>query len=288
MSKELSSVAQKEFDSKIKHAFQGTFKLEGTTQYRGNVTGSQYDFRLMGKGKGHLRGAPSSDVTPMDISHSKPTATLSDWEFPEYTDIFNDAEVNFDEVTNLTKTIASAGGRRKDQLIIDAMAAGTFNATLTAGQGLLVGTDVGGVGTGLNVAKLRAIKKAFVQREVMDGDRIHVLIEAEGLDDLLATTEVTSSDYASVKALVQGEVNTFLGMNFIVIGNREEGGLAKAGAVQDAYAWCESSVGCAVGIELKTSVDWIPTKRSWLSTADLKMGATIIDNEGVVKFQYTV
>lgn len=288
MSKELSSVAQKEFSNEVKHAFQGTFKLEGTTVYRGNVVGNAYDFRLMGKGKGHKRGAPSSDVVPMDVGHSKPTASLTDWEFPEYTDIYKAAEVNFDEVQELAKTIAAAGGRRKDQLIIDAMAAGTFNATLTPTEGGLVDTDVGGAGTGLSVAKLRATKKFFNLREVRDDLKINILIDAEGLDDLLAETEVTSTDYNAVKALVQGDVNTFLGMNFITMGNREEGGLAKAGAVQDAYAWVENSVGCAIGIDLETDVDWVPTKSSWLSNANLKMGATIIDNEGVVKLQYTV
>jgi len=288
MSKELSSVAQKEFDSEVKHAFQGKFKLEGMTTYRGNVTGNEYDFRLMGKGMGHKRGAASSDVIPMDIAHSKPTAILSDWEFPEYTDIFNDAEVNFDEMTQLAKTLSGAGGRRKDQLIIDAMAAGTFNATLTADEGLLVDTNVGGAGTGLSVAKLRAIKKMFVQREVMDDEKIYIAIDGEGLDDLLAATEVTSTDYNAVKALVQGDVNTFLGMNFVTFGIRAEGGLNLTGSIQDGYAWVESSVGCAVGIELSVSTDWIAHKSSWLSNANLKMGATIIDNEGVCKFQYTV
>lgn len=288
MSKELSSVAAEEFDSEVKHAFQGTFKLDGKTVYRGNVTGDQYHFRLMGKGQGHTRGAPSSDVIPMDVGHDKPICVLEDWEFPEYTDIFNDAEVNFDEMSQLAKTIANAGGRRKDQLIIDAFAAGTYNATLTAEQGLLVDTDVGGVGTGLSVAKLRAIKKMFVQREVGEDDKIYIAIEGEGLDDLLAATEVTSSDYNAVKALVQGDVNTFLGMEFITFGIREEGGLALNAAIQDGYAWASSSIGCAVGIELSTSTDWIAHKSSWLSNANLKMGAKIIDNEGICKFQYTV
>jgi len=286
MSKELSSVAQKEFDSKVKLAFQGKYKLDGTCEYRGGVTGNSYDFRLMGKGMGHKRGAPSSDVQPMDVGHSKPTATMSDWEFPEYTDIFNDAEVNFDEMSKLSEVIAAAGGRRKDQLQIDAMAAGTFNATLTAGEGLLVDTDVGGVGTGLSVAKLRAIKKMFVQREA--DETIYIAIDGEGLDDLLAATEVTSTDYNAVKALVQGDVDTFLGMKFITFGVRAEGGLNLTGSIQDGYAWTASSIGVAVGIDLAVAADWVPSKSSWLSNANLKMGSVIIDNEGVCKFQYTV
>lgn len=288
MSKELSSVAQKEFDDEVKHAFQGGFKLEGTTKYRGNVVGNQYDFRLMGKGMGTERGAPSSDVVPMDVAHSKPTVTLTDWEFPEYTDIYNEAEVNFDEVQELAQTIALAGGRRKDQLIIDAMASGTFSATPAAGEGYLIDTDVGGATTGLSVDKLRAIKKAFVQREVGDTEKIYVAIEAEGLEDLLSDTELTSSDYNTVKAMVDGEVNSFMGLTFITFGDRGEGGLNQTTTIQDGYAWVASAVGCAVGIDLDTRVDWIGQKSSWLSNANLKMGAVIIDGEGVAKVQYTV
>lgn len=286
MSKELSSVAVTQFDEEVKHAFQGGFKLEGTCMYRGNVEGDTYKFRLMGKGQGHKRGAPSSDVVPMDVAHSQPSCSLEDWEFPEYTDIYNSKTVNFDEVQQLAKTIAMAGGRRKDQLIIDALAAGTYNATLTAGQGGLVDTDVGGVGTGMSVAKLRAIKKFFAAREV--DEVINIAIDAEGLDDLLGDSTLTSNDYNVVKSLVDGEVGYFMGMKFITLGVRAEGGLPISGSIQDGFAWTASSVGVAVGMDLQTDVSWVSHKSSWLSNAFLKMGSVIIDNEGIVKFQYTV
>ena len=34
-----------------------------------------------------------------------------------------------------------------------------------------------------------------------------------------------SGDFASIKALVSGEINTFLGFRFYVLGDRDEGGL---------------------------------------------------------------
>ena len=36
------------------------------------------------------------------------------------------------------------------------------------------------------------------------------------ISDLLAVTQATSSDYASVKALVNGEIDTFMGFKFVV------------------------------------------------------------------------
>ena len=45
-------------------------------------------------------------VTPMDVTHEVQTATMQNWNAPEYTDIFDQAEVNFDEKQELATTIA--------------------------------------------------------------------------------------------------------------------------------------------------------------------------------------
>jgi hypothetical protein len=50
MSKNLSSVAVIEFDSMVKHAYQGTGLLKPAVTIRNNVVGDTYKFRRMGKG----------------------------------------------------------------------------------------------------------------------------------------------------------------------------------------------------------------------------------------------
>lgn len=287
MSRNLSSVAAKEFDSEVKHAYQGNSLLRQCVRIRNGVTADTYNFRRMGKGLATERTAPSADVVPMNIDHQLKPAALTDWDASEYTDIYNQAEVNFQEVEELSQTIASALGRRDDQLIIDAWGTGTYSATPAAGEGGLVDTNVGGAGTGMSVAKLRAGVKFLNKIEAPKEDR-YCLIDADGLDDLLAETEVTSSDYNAVKALVQGEVNTFLGLEFKVIGTRAEGGLPLNGSIQDAYIWHKTSTGSAISKDLETRVDWSVDKKSWLSTGSHKAGVALIDNEGVVKLQYTV
>jgi len=285
MSKNLSSVAMTQFDTEVKHAYQTmSATLAGTTTERKGVVGSEYKFRKMGKGQATKRTAPSADAIPMNVDHSLITCTLEDWDANEYTDIFNSAEVNFDEVKELGMTIAGALGRRDDQLKIDAMGAGTYSATPSAGEGGLVTAAIGGADTNLNVAKLRAIKKFMDDREVpMDGR--HIAVSPAGISGLLSETQVTSADYNSVKALVQGEVDTFLGFKFHVIGDRAEGGLTIDGNdVRTGYAWHKSSIGYVNGIDMTTSVDWIAVKKSWLSAGNLKAGCVIRDNEGVVKY----
>lgn len=288
MSKNLSSVAMTQFDTEVKHAYQTmSATLAGTTTERKGVVGSEYKFRKMGKGQATKRTAPSADAIPMNVDHSLITCTLSDWDANEYTDIFNSAEVNFDEVKELGMTIAGALGRRDDQLKIDAMDGGTYSATPVFGtSGGLVGTDVGGTGTNLNVAKLRRAKKFMDDNEVPSEGR-HIVVSPSGLEGLLGETQVTSADYNSVKALVNGDVDTFLGFKFHVIGIRDEGGLSKTGSVRDCYAYHESAIGYANGIDMTTAVDWIPVKKSWLSAGNLKAGAVIRDINGIVKIQAT-
>lgn len=286
MSKNLSAVASEQFDSEVKHNFQTAGVLNGTVTVRGDVVGDTYNFRKMGKGLATQRTAPSSDSIPMDVAHSLIPVTLTDWDADEYTDIFNSKEVNFDEVRELAYTIASALGRRKDQLVIDAAAAGTFAASPTATQGYLFDTDTGGAGTGWNLAKLTAAKKALDKRGVPMGGR-HIAMTADGLEDLLNVTQVTSADYNTVKALVQGEINTFMGFTFHLIEDRDEGGLSKTGNIQDNYAWHESAIGMAIGEDIMTGADWIAHKKSWLSHGEFKAGAVIRDIQGVVKIQTT-
>ena len=63
---------------------------------------------------------------------------------------------------------------------------------------------------------------------------------AAGLSQLLGTTEVTSSDYNTVKTLVNGELNTWLGFNFVVLPdgviNKTEAGVA------DYYAFHKTGI----------------------------------------------
>ena len=124
MSKNLTNAAVTEFDSEVKHEYQGMKTLRETVTIRTGVSGEAYKFTRMGKGLANQK-ASQADVTPMDIAHNRQTANLQNWNAPEYTDIFDQAEVNFDEKAELAQTIAKAIGRREDQLIIDTLAGGT-------------------------------------------------------------------------------------------------------------------------------------------------------------------
>ena len=278
MSKNLSAVAVTVFDEMVKHAYQTMGATNGgianAVTQRNNVVGDTYKFRAMGKGLANQKPS-QADVTPMDISHSLITATLTNWLAPEYTDIFDAAEVNFDEKNELAYTIAGALHRRREQLIIDAMDAATPGAT--------VGNDIGGTDTNMNVEKVLAASKELNDAGVpMDKDR-HIATSASGLQAMLNETQVGSSDFSSVQALMTGELNYWMGFNWHIVESRDEGGLTIDGSLDRSnFAWHKSAVGMATGIDITTSVDWVATKTSWLCNGMMKCGTAIRDTAGLI------
>jgi len=265
------------FDAEVKQAYQADTVLRNTVRLRSGVQGATHKFPKIGAGVATVR-VPQTDVTPLNVEYTQATVTLSDYIAAEYSDIFNQAKVNFDERQELVQVVGKAIGRRADQLVIDSLAA--------SGTGLTVSHDIGGTESNLNVAKLREAKRLLDAGNVPMQDRF-ILIHASSLSNLLSETAVTSSDFNTVKALVQGDINTFLGFNFVTIGDRSEGGLAGGGAGVDrnVYAWHKSAVGMAEGMGIRSEINYIPEKTSWLVASMLSAGAVAIDAGGIVSIE---
>jgi len=273
MSQELSSVAQEQFDTEVKHAYQGMQTLRGCVKARLGVEGDKYDFRIMGKGTATTRTGSSADVVPMGITHSLKVATLLDYEAPEYTDIYDAKTVNFDEVVELAQTIAGAMGRRDDQSIIDALDTSTTTA-------------VGDGTKALDLAAITAAAQALNKVEAPMEDRFFI-VDEKGLNDLLNDTTIASADYNSVRLLMSGEIDTFMGFKWKIIGSgRAEGGLPFVTTVRTGFAFHKASIGHAVGIDMNTRVDWVAHKASWLSLGMWKAGSVAIDIEGIIPVEY--
>jgi hypothetical protein len=262
------------FDAEVKQAYQGKAMLVGAVRARRGVEGSTVKFPKVGRGVATPRIA-QTDVTPLNVGFSQVTLNLQDWNAAEYSDIFSQAKVNFDERQELVQVVASAMGRRQDQLILDAL-----NGSSTS---LTVANSIGGANTNLNVAKLREAKRLLDKGNV-PADGRHIIIHANSLSALLSETAVTSSDFNTVKALVQGDINTFLGFTFHVMGDRAEGGLPIDGSNdRTCYAFHSQAIGYGEGIGMRTEINYIAEKTSWLVNEVFSAGAIAIDDEGIVK-----
>lgn len=271
MSTTLNQAFISQFEAEVKQAYQGMAKLGGTCRTRNNVVGSTIRFPKMGKGLAQPR-VPQTDVTPMNVTHSNVTATLADWAAPEYTDIFDQQKVNFDEKRELVHVVAGALGRRLDQI--------QLNAITLPGTNTVVKT-LGGVDA-FNLAKIRRAKKIMDANGVPSSNR-HFAVSAAAMEQLLGQTAATSSDFQTVKALVDGQINSMCGFVFHMIEDRVEGGLELAGNDRTLLAWHKDAVGLGIGINISTEINYIPEKTSWLITGKLSAGAIAIDPDGIVE-----
>ncbi len=262
------------FDSEVKQAYQGQRLLAGVTRERTGVEGSTVRFPKIGKGSATLR-VPQTDVTPLNVSYSQVTATMEDYIAAEYSDIFNQQKVNFNERQELVQVVSGAIARRMDQVCLDALDASGTTAT--------VDNDIGGTDSNLNIEKLRETKNLLDTNNVpMEGRNL--LLHANSLQSLLGETEVTSADFNTVRALVTGEINTFMGFRFITFGDRDEGGLPVDGSSdRTLYAFHRDAVGLGIGMNQTSRVDYIAEKTSFLVASMFSAGAVAIDDEGIVK-----
>ena len=156
---------------------------------------------------------------------------------------------------------AAAYARTCDKIIIDALGGTAFTGTtgttatvLPAGQKIAVGYVESGTvaNSGLTIAKLRAAKFLFDSNEVDEEEERIMVVSAKQLQDLLRTTEVTSADYNTVRALVDGTLNTFMGFKF-----RRSQQLPLAVDIRSCFAYVKSGIILAER-GLKTMMDVRP------------------------------
>jgi hypothetical protein len=255
------------FDAEVKQAYQGQAMLRGAVRVRSGVEGSTYKFPKIGKGVAQVR-VPQTDVAPLNVTYGQVTVTLADFIAAEYSDIFMQAKVNFDERRELVQVVSAAIGRRQDQIILDALDASSTSLT--------VANSIGGADSNLNVAKLREAKRLLDGNNVPMTDR-HLLIHADSLASLLSETAVTSSDFNTVKALVQGDINTFLGFQFHLMGDRAEGGLPIDGSSdRTLYAFHRDAIGMAEGIAPRTEINYVRREGFLLGCVDV-LGWVFVD-----------
>jgi len=265
------------FDSEVKQAYQAESLLRGTMRTRSGVAGNTVKFPTIGKGVATLR-VPQTDVTPLNVTYGQVTATMEDYIAAEYSDIFQQSHINFDERSELVQVVSKSIARRMDQICIDALNAATGTSA--------VATTVGpGGNTDMNIEKLRATAKALNEKNVPSEGR-YLLMHATQLDSLLGEQEITSQDFAAVKALVQGEINTFMGFNILTMGDRDEGGIPKP-STRTCFAWHKDSMGYAESMSQKTEVNYVPEKTSFLVSSMFSAGSVAIDGEGIVKIACT-
>jgi hypothetical protein len=104
---------------------------------------------------------------------------------------------------------------------------------------------------GLTIAKLVNAKKLLDANSVDPSIKRFIVVSPEQIEDLLNSTTVTSSDFNTVKALVQGDINTFVGFEFIVSNRLKVDGTPS----RLCYAFAQDGIKLAIGKDIMARID---------------------------------
>jgi hypothetical protein len=216
------------------------------------VVGKNAFFDQVGVASAVKRLTRHADTPRMDTPHARRRVSLVDYEYSDLIDNQDKIRTLIDPTSAYATAAAYALGRAQDDEIIAALSGtaytGETGSTATALPSAQKITEAGT--DGLTIAKLRQAK------EILDGASVDpsitrwAAVSPKQITDLLGTTEVTSSDFNTVKALANGEVNSFLGFNFIV-SNR----LDISSSKRLCLVWAMDGCKMAIGQDLMTRID---------------------------------
>ena len=229
----------------------------------------------------NLDGTDSGASIAAGTVHDRRVLSMSDWQWAELLDEEDQIRMLISPNSEYAKAGAWSMGRTYDDLIIAA-----FNGNSTDGDGNPVAfpagqiIDAGDAANGMTIDKLIATREAFLANDVdLDREQAHIVVGSKQMSNLLNTVEVTSADYNSVKALVRGEIDTYMGFKF----HRTER-LPLATSTRSCFAWCPSGMYLGVGRDIVTRID----QRYDMSYATqvylaFTAGATRVEEEKVVQ-----
>lgn len=268
MSISLQNVQQIQFDALVKAIYRSRgFLLRDSVRMKYDVIGNQVEFRkvdqVIAVQTGYLQA-----VTPQDPGYAKARATLLKYTAPTAVDEVQELTVNFDAKMENAMLVSMAMGRRSDQILIDALTANP-------------GSTIANGGTNFTYQKFTQVLEFFDDNAVPLDER-YVAMSASNFNSLMQDDQFISTFYTSNRVIDRARIREYLGFNVIVIPSMTEGGLAKAGNIRTALAWHKMSTGGGIGKNFRTEINYIPQNTSFLINGVFSMGATVIDNRGVL------
>lgn len=284
MSYQLSEAEVKQYEGNVIHlAQQKGSRTRGTARLKSGIVGEAYFFERIGATDAVEITSIHQDTPLIDVPHSKRRISPKLWAWATLIDEEQKLRTLIDPTSEYALNAAYAMGRKMDDLIITALRGtaysgkdGATSVVLPAGQKIATG------GVGMTIAKLTQAKRILDLVDFDPDEPRYILVGAKQLEDLLGTTQITSSDYNTVKALVQGQIDTFLGFKFILT-NR----LVKSGTDRYCLAYVggdRGGVGLGVWKDVESRVDVLPQKNYATQVySKFYMDATRTQDEGVVE-----
>ena len=228
----MASTIETAFQQSYHNAFEVKFQQEGSrlmpyVTVRPQTTKRDFHDRI-GTVVFTERTTRHAPTTLEEAEHTRVSVAMSDYRNAIPFDNEDKLRMNLNDPRNgYALTQAHALGRKLDSVIITAATGTTYTgetgATSEAYTASTYGIAVNAVAPGataadsnLTVEKLiQARSKLFQAEAVMDSEPLVCVVTQSQIDSLLRTTDVTSQDYNSVRALVDGRVDAFMGFRFL-------------------------------------------------------------------------
>ena len=218
MSTQITTAFVSQFSSNIQMLSQQMGSLLRNAVDVETVNGEKAFFDQVGSAAAVLRTSRHADTPLIDTPHSRRMVTMSDYEYADLIDDQDKVRLLVDPTSTYSRAAAAAMGRAMDDAIIAAALGtaltgkdgGTSTAFATATNQIAAGA------TGLTLAKLISAKEILDAGDVDPSIPRYIVVSPKQITNLLNSTTVTSSDFNTVKALAMGEINSFVGFNFIV------------------------------------------------------------------------
>jgi len=176
------------------------------------------------------------DTPLLETPHSRRRIGLRDFDWADLIDKEDKIRLLNDPTSSYVQNAVYALGRKVDDVI-----------TVSASSGMSV------------AALLEIREKMLEQEQIEDGQTIIMALSIREINQMLALEKVTSSDYATVKALAQGHIDTFAGFKFI---RTQRLPWTKATSTRTCFAWVPHGICLAMNQAVDLSIDRRPDKRN--------------------------
>ena len=259
-------------------------KLRGSVDVE-TVRGKNAFFDQVGVTAAQLRTSRHGDTPQIDTPHSRRRLSLADYEWADLVDDVDKVRMLVDPTSSYARAAAAAMNRAMDDVIITA-----FNAS--ANTGVAGGSTTALPSTqktatsdqsdGLTIAKLLAAKKILDNNDVDPSLKRYVVCGPQQISDLLGTTQVTSSDYNTVKALAEGSINSYLGFEFIMSTRLNKDATYTSDRL--VFAYTEDAIKLGIGKDISAKISERADKSySTQVYYAMSLGAVRMEEEKVVQ-----
>jgi hypothetical protein len=281
MSFEIPSSFVKQFSSNVYHlSQQKDSRVFSLFTRKETIQGEEKYFDRIGTVEAMEKIGRHSNTTYQDTPYSRRRISMRDYFWADLVDKQDKLRIIHNPESEYALAARAAMARKMDDIGIAALLGtvytGKNGATpLSLPNAQKIAAIDGSGFSQMNIETLRQIKFKFDENEVDDMSR-HIICGAAEIRALLREDKLTNADYAAVKALVNGEVNTFMGFNFhrierlpYTVGSTQidattgevgVGGDSAAAGSKRCIAFCSSAMIAGVGENPTARVSELPEK----------------------------